>query len=256
MNTPAKDSTYFSLQAMWGITNHIGGLRATRMLVRACGIREEDHVLVVGCGNGKTIIHLAKQHRCRVMSIDISGDMVELARKRAAREGVAGQTEFHVADAQQLPFADSEFDAVICESVNSFVPDKLKAMQEYHRVVRPGRRVGINEVTWLQPPTPKIVDYFIDTMGACPLDAEGWADILETAGLGDVTRRVFRPNMLTMWYDELQQMGITGMFVSWARFFLSLLKWSPELRRFVRKTWPPPWNILSYMGYGIYTGTK
>jgi hypothetical protein len=139
--------------------------------------------------------------------------------------------------------------------VNSFVSDKLGAMREYHRVVKPGKNVGINEVTWLQKPKQKITDYFVRTMNSRPLEANVWRDIMETAGLKNITCQLFHPNMLTMWYDEMRQMGFPEAFHAWGKFFKMMIKGSPEIKKYIRATWPPPWNILSYMGYGIYTGT-
>jgi arsenite methyltransferase len=253
-STPESDSAYFSLQASWGISTHIGGLRATGRLAALCRIAPDEKVLVVGCGNGQTSVYLVRQYGCRVTGVDISEEMVDLSSRRSLRKGMADKAIFQVADAQKLPFGDDEFDAVIGESVNIFVPDKLVAMQEYCRVVKPGRRVGINEITWLKTPTPRITDYFLKSMGARPLDASGWQGLMETGGLKDVTTQVLHPNMFTMWYDELSQMGLSQAFTSWGRFFKALFKSSPELRKYLRDLWPPPWNALSYMGYGLYTG--
>jgi ubiquinone/menaquinone biosynthesis C-methylase UbiE len=249
-----EDSTYFSLQASWGISTHIGGRRATEKLAIQCHIKQDDNVLVVGCGNGQASVYLARQHRCHVTGIDISEEMVSLSLRRALNKGISDRTIFKVADAQHLPFQDNEFDAVICESVNAFVPDKLAAMKEYCRVVKPRRRVGMNEVTWLKPPTPRVTDYFVRSMGARPLQADGWQGLMEAGGLKDVNGQVFHPNMLSMWYDEFRQMGVSQAFSSWGRFFKMMIHNTPEVRKYIRDLWPPPWGILSYMGYGIYTG--
>lgn len=253
-NTSTGESNYFSLQASWGITNHIGGLRATGKLIQLCRIQPDDNVLVIGSGSGKTAVHLVRKHRCRITCIDISRDMVELAARRAIKEGITDRAGFIVADAQELPFENGEFDAVICESVNSFIPDRPKAMREYARVVKPGKYVGMNEVTWLKPPTPGVADYFIKSMGARPLEAAGWRSLMEDGGLKDVTGQLFRPNILTMWYDELAQTGPADALRGWGKFFRMMFQGSPEVRQYMKDLWPPPWNILNYMGYGLYTG--
>ena len=255
-NTPEKKSLYFDLQAYWGITNHIGGLRATDDLAQRCHINPESYVLVIGCGTGKTSSYLARKHGCHITGIDISPKMVNLAKKQASKDGVVDRTEFQVADAQNLPFSDNEFDAVIAESVNVFIPDKHQTMTEYVRVVKPEKYVGMNEVTWLQPPTPRVAEYLQITMDARPLDAECWQSLMADAGLQEVSAQVSRPKMLTMWLDEMRQMGFREAVTAWGKFFYMLLKGSPEIREFIKRTWPPPWNILKYMGYGIYAGRK
>ena len=51
--------------------------------------------------------------------------MVASAEKWAQHKGITGKVEFRVADAQALPFEDDQFDILICESVNVFIPDKV-----------------------------------------------------------------------------------------------------------------------------------
>ena len=64
--------------------------------------------------------------------------MVDRSRERAIREKLAERVTFKMADAQELPFDDATFDAVMTESVTSFPADKLKAVREYARVTKPG----------------------------------------------------------------------------------------------------------------------
>ncbi len=77
---------------------------------------------------------------------------------------------------------------------------------------------------------------------------------MEAGGIKDINCQVIHPNMLTMWYDEMSQMGIYDAFNSWSKFFKMMIQGSPEIKKYLRELWPPPWNVLSYMGYGIYTG--
>jgi ubiquinone/menaquinone biosynthesis C-methylase UbiE len=133
---PAFENPYFVAQADWGMTKHMGGLKATDKLIELCRIVPEKHVLVIGCGVGVTSCYLVRKYDCRVTGIDLSPGMVERSQSRAKRQGAAGRTEFRVADAQNLPFEDAVFDAVIVESVNAFIDDKPQAMREYRRVVK------------------------------------------------------------------------------------------------------------------------
>ena len=121
-------SSYFELQAYWGTTNHLGGLKATNELVQLCNIDTNSYVLVIGCGTGKSAVYLVRKYGCRVVGIDISERMVELSKRRASKNGVEDRVEFKVADAKALPFPDALFDGVICESVNVFIDDKSKAI--------------------------------------------------------------------------------------------------------------------------------
>jgi len=82
---------------------------------------------------------------------------VERSRESAQRENVTDKVEFRIADAQNLPFEDAVFDAVITESVTAFLEDKQKAVCEYARVTRPGGYVGLKV-----PPPPEIMAWAVD----------------------------------------------------------------------------------------------
>ena len=154
---PASFS-YFDLQAFMGTTKHMGGFRSTQELIERLDIGQGDYVLDVGCGAGATAVYLAKEIGCRVMAVDLRQSMVELTRQRAEREDVLAKIETRQTDAVQLPFQDNEFDAVVCESVLTFVDDKQKAIAEFARAVKAGGGVGLNEQFWARPPTPEMLD--------------------------------------------------------------------------------------------------
>ena len=109
---PEPEITYFGLQAYLGTTKHMGGLQSTLELIEACHVGEGMRVLDVGCGAGATTCYLAVTYGCRAMGIDLREGMVARARERAEAEGLAGDVEFRVADAQELPFEDATFDVV------------------------------------------------------------------------------------------------------------------------------------------------
>jgi arsenite methyltransferase len=51
---------YFEIQAKIGITKHMGGMEATRKLLKMCGVDNTDYVLIVGSGNGVSAIKIYK----------------------------------------------------------------------------------------------------------------------------------------------------------------------------------------------------
>ena len=95
--------------------------------------------LDVGCGTGAFTQELIT--RCSpaaVTAIDPAAAQLAFARQRAGLEAV----EFHVGDAQSLPFADDEFDVAVMALVMHFVAEPSKAVAEMARVVRPGGRIA------------------------------------------------------------------------------------------------------------------
>jgi 2-polyprenyl-3-methyl-5-hydroxy-6-metoxy-1,4-benzoquinol methylase len=114
---------------------HIGQMFATGL----CPVAGKE-VLEFGCNVGATSIVLA-YYGARVTAADVSGEYVALGRLNAERYGVAESIGFHVLGAgEPLPFADSSFDVVTCNSVLEYVsPELLPDVQrELDRVLRPG----------------------------------------------------------------------------------------------------------------------
>ena len=253
------ESYYFTLQASWGLTKHMGGLEATRSLAQACHIGPDSHVLDVGCGVGITACFLPKEYGCRLLGIDLSEKMIERSKERAVKKGVADQTEFQTANAADLPFDDGLFDAVICESVIAFAPDKQQVLDEFARVLKPGGYVGINEVTWLEPPPENLQSYIYQALGGAEfLSEKGWRSLLEKAGLKDISAEAFRTNAWRQWLSEARQMDPGDWLGAWTTFFSMFMK-DPAVRRWVWEVMFPPLNILNlfrYFGYGLYVGRK
>jgi arsenite methyltransferase len=253
------EKSYFELQAYWGMTKHMGGLKATQKLAELCYINQDKYVLVVGCGVGVTPCYLAKTYGCRVVGVDLSAKMVDRSKERAKGEGVENKVEFRMADAQNLPFEDATFDAVICESVNAFIDKKPRALSEYVRVIKPGGYVGINEVTWLKAPPQELVAYLYRIMGAEFLTCNnGWKELLEGSGLRETMALVYKTNAISQWVNEAKQFEFSDFIRAWCRYFYMFMK-SPACRRFTKEALTFPRSIFSlfkYFGYGLYVGRK
>jgi len=254
------ENPYFELQASWGMTKHMGGLKATRELVELCHINKGKYVLVVGCGVGITPCYLAKRYGCRVVGVDLSEGMIDRSNERAKREGVEDRVEFRVADAQDLPFEDAVFNAVICESVNAFIENGQGAVNEYARITKPGGYVGFNECTWIKVPPPGLAEYLSRTLGGVefPTCDNGWKELLEGSGLKETVARIYKVNALSQWIYEIRQMNFLDYLKAWYRFLFLFIK-SPACRRFVKETMTIPksiFGVFKYFGYGIYVGRK
>jgi len=253
--------SFFDFAAQVGLTKHIGGLDATEALVQLCHIGGGSYVLDVGCGVGVTPCYLAKKHSCRVVGVDILEKMVERSRERAAKENLAYMVEFRVADAQDLPFEDGMFDAVITESVTAFPEDKQRAVNEYARVTKPGGYVGLNESVWLKvPPPPEVVAWAGQDIGAAvqPLTSDEWTGLLETAGLNEIVAKTYAIHTKDETKGILGRYGLAGMLGVMGRTLLLYAK-SPAYRMFVkgvRQAGLMPENLEEYFGYGLFVGRK
>jgi SAM-dependent methyltransferase len=109
------------------------------------GIEPGQDVLDVGTGSGGNVAIPAAQRGARVVGSDLTPELFEHARRRAAEAGV--EVEWVEADAQELPFDDASFDRVISTFGAMFAPDHTRAAAELVRVCRPGGRIAMT--TWV-----------------------------------------------------------------------------------------------------------
>jgi len=248
----AKKISYFEFQAEVGLTKHIGGITATNELIRLCKIKKGSKVLEVGCGVGLTSAYLAEKG-CKVTGIDISKGMIRKAKERAEKKKL--KIEFLVADAQKLPFKNNAFDAVICESVMAFVPNKKKAMKEFVRVTRSGGYVGITEVAWIKEPPAEMRKKMVDFAGSELRAPEGWKKLFVDAGLKNVVARTYKLNMLNEAWDQIRRWDIFEYMKVHYRVWKGIFTKS-SYRRFIRDVLKLPWSMTDYWGYGVYAGKK
>ena len=109
-------------------------------LCEALDLRSNARVLDVAAGNGNATLAAARRW-CDVTSTDYVAALLESGRARAQAEGLTIQ--FREADAENLPFADASFDAVMSTFGVMFTPNQDKAASELARVCRPGGKIGL-----------------------------------------------------------------------------------------------------------------
>jgi len=122
--------------AVIGTTLQIVGESLCEAVDVAAGWR----VLDVAAGNGNAALAAARRG-CEVTATDYVDDLLVQAQRRADADGLPIETR--VADAENLPFADDEFDAVLSTFGVMFTPNPERAAAELQRVCKPGGRIGL-----------------------------------------------------------------------------------------------------------------
>jgi len=172
-----------------GESFHPGGPGLTRELGELLGLTAGHTVLDVACGNGATALYLARTFGCRVIGVDLGAKNIARARDKAAAEGLDGQVEFILGDAEKLPVPGDSCDAVISECAFCTFPDKPAAAAEMYRALRPGGVLGISDMTADRDRLPGDMRSLLHR-AACIADAlsvPAYLEILRAAGFSGFT---------------------------------------------------------------------
>jgi SAM-dependent methyltransferase len=166
-----------------GESFHPGGVDLTLALAGMLRLHASSTVLDVASGKGTSAFAVSERFGCRVVGVDLSEANVAAATQESTKRGLSDRVSFMVSDAESLPFASASFDALLCECAFCTFPDKAKAASEFSRVLRPGGKLGLSDLTRLAGPLPEL-DGLLAWI-ACIGDAqplEGYANWLLDAG--------------------------------------------------------------------------
>ncbi|MEN9938025.1 MAG: hypothetical protein RLZZ387_4604 [Chloroflexota bacterium] len=253
MTQPAREATPapFNVWERAGITEHMGGVGATERLLARCQLAPGQFALDLGCGTGYTTALLAARHHARVTALDLNLALVSRARERAARAGVSERVRLLQADGHALPLAAASFDLVVVESVLVFcaVPQMLA---EIWRVLRPGGRLGLNELTLCRPASSALLE-MLDSLSIHPRTEEGWCGALEQSGFATGWATVKRLSLHVQLSSHLQVDGPRVYLLALARGLAD-----PALRQLfcTRGMLRAARQFLPDVGYGLYVAMK
>lgn len=229
---------------------HPGGRDLTRRLGQLLALSPKDVVVDVAAGQGTSACLLAAQFGCRVQGIDYGATQVAKATERAAREGLSQRVTFVEGDAEVLPLADNSADAVVCECALCTFPDPERAVREWSRILRPGGRVGLADVT-RQGALPEELDGLAGWVGclAGARSLEDYRDLLASEG--------FEVRTVEDRSEDLAALAarIGQALSAWLQFQgpKAGLPWSPEdVRNMVDRVSEAVSSRR--LGYGLLTG--
>jgi len=124
-----------------------GAMERRRKINAALALQAGEAILDVGSGPGNQIFELSSivGPGGRVQGVDPAESAIAIASRRCS--GLSN-VYFELGDAAQLPFEDETFDAVMSSQVFEYLDDVGRALEEMHRVLRPGGRVLIHDTDW------------------------------------------------------------------------------------------------------------
>jgi ubiquinone/menaquinone biosynthesis C-methylase UbiE len=121
-----------------------------RIVLAIAGLRENMHLLDMGCGTGWAVRHAALRLGCRgtFTGVDLSGGMIDHAIASSAK---LRNVRFYKASAEELPVADNSVDRIICTNSFHHYRNPRAALAEARRVLVPGGRIFILDVSTDDP---------------------------------------------------------------------------------------------------------
>lgn len=145
-----------------GVPDILGVSRLRRRLLQ----RTSGRVLEVAVGTGKNLRYYPAS--CRISSVDVSREMLSVARKRAAK--LPMNISFSLADAEALPFPDKSFDTVVSSLTTCTFPNPVAALKEMVRVCRTNGKIlllehGRSDREWLGRWQDRREDSFAKQLG-------------------------------------------------------------------------------------------
>ena len=118
----------------------------------AAELPDGARVLDVGTGPGGLLVELARlRGGIHVVGIDPSADMVDHATRRLAKAGLTGRAEARLGTAENLPFPDESFDAIVSTLSSHHWAEPDAAIADQARVLRPGGRLWVFDLRGLAP---------------------------------------------------------------------------------------------------------
>jgi SAM-dependent methyltransferase len=126
---------------------HSLGRLATAALVELAQISASDRVLDAGAGIGGTARLIAGERGARVTAVDLTPEYCDVAVWLNAAVGLGELIEVRSADVTDLPFDDGTFDVVMSQHVQMNIADKRRLYAEARRVLAPGGRLALWDVT-------------------------------------------------------------------------------------------------------------
>jgi demethylmenaquinone methyltransferase/2-methoxy-6-polyprenyl-1,4-benzoquinol methylase len=200
--------------------------RWRRFMVSRVNAGPGSRVLDVATGTAAVAIELVRRHRCSVVGIDQSPEMLAEGRSRVEAAGRSDQIELVEGRAEELPFEDASFDGLTFTYLLRYVDDPGATLRELARVVRPGGTIASLEFGVPPGPLPRAAWRLYVRVGlplAGAAIAPGWGEVGRFLGpsIRGFYDRYPLGTLLELWREagiadvRYRRMSLGGGVVTW-----------------------------------------
>ena len=184
---------YSRLARVYEVWAKLTESRPRRRVLELAGVRDGEAVLEVATGTGVQLVQLARRNPTgRVAGVEVADGMLAETRKRLRAAGLEGHVELVKASALALPFEDGAFDLLTNGYMLDLLPlDEIpRALREFRRVLRPGGRLVMSNMTKGERPLHRIWDRLYERGIVLTANCRGVlaAPVLDELGFEDVRR--------------------------------------------------------------------
>lgn len=168
MPRPHRDRGIEGRMATWYAANTGKSMQPFQELAQRIALQlpQDARVLEVAPGPGYLSIELARLGSFQITGVDLSPDMVRIARDNAARAGAAA--DFLEANSSSLPFPADSFHFLVCRAAFKNFAQPVRALQEMYRVLRPGGRALIIDLR--RNASMRDISQGVNAMGLTPIN--------------------------------------------------------------------------------------
>ncbi len=137
--------------------------RLPAWVIELLEITPSDSVLEVGFGPGLGLELAAQRaHEGRVVGVDLSETMLEIAKRRNHSQIEAGRVDLHLGTAEKLPFEAATFDKGMTMNSLHLWPDPVAGLREIRRTLRPGGRIAVAITRFSYATSDKFEQYLVE----------------------------------------------------------------------------------------------
>ena len=190
---------------------HLGWRAETIEFAEQLGLSPDMRVIDIGAGIGGPARYFAQSHGCRVTGVDLTQEFVAVANSLSHRCGLGDRVDFQQASGLALPFENASFDVATLIHVGMNIADKAKLFSEARRVLRPGGRFGVYDITSKDAsvlPYPMLWSATEETSFVEPV--ETYRALLEQAGFAIEKERDRSGFCLALWRKMREKMAAEG----------------------------------------------
>jgi len=238
-----------------------GGWKGTNRLIELLNINKmkKPKILETGCSAGYITRYIAKRFDCEIIGIDLGDLVLEIAREETQKLNLT-DVIFQTGNVENLPFPDNSFDIVFGEAITALVPNPIKVLKEYKRVLKPNGKVATLDLFMKKSLSEELVKEISNIMSIVIgtqiriKTFQEWEQIFTESGFNDIK--------MDEYYDDLFKRSYS--FAELAKIMIKML-YHMIVNKEMRKKLSPALKFAGkfqktlkggHFGYLIFTGTK